>query len=193
MEPNKCLQLFLTLKLHFSQPSYDWFKYNGQLKYVPDLSKRRDKYQIMKIAKHPDPQGLLLANLSLNPHQWPGDILSDKGITTYKEWKKRRESLTYCFQEQIKQLKLPLRDNFNIAKHEHPFALRLFLGEHISLETLVILNSLVGFYLSWDKALANDIVWKEVRYQIPKYQPFVNFDPIKLKAVLVEQFNASDS
>jgi hypothetical protein len=189
MNPNECLQLFLSLKLHFSQPSYDFFKYKGELKYRPNITKRRDKYQIMKIAKHPDPQGLLLANLSLNPHQWPGDILSDKGMTTYKDWKKRRESLSYCFQEQIKQLKLPFNDNFNVPKYEHPYVLRLFLGEYLNIETLVILNNLLNFYPSWDRALANDIVWKEMGLLIPKYSPFLQYDKAKMKKIVMEQFS----
>jgi hypothetical protein len=143
----------------------------------------------MKITKHPDAQGLLLANLSLNPHIWPGDILSDKGLTIYKNWKKRRESLSYTFQEEIKQLLPDFNENFIMKQNEHPYALRLFLGEHISLDTLVILNQLVKFYQTWNKTLDNDIVWKEISLIIPKYQPFLNIDSDKFKKILMERFN----
>src|SRR6185503_1901641 len=103
MTPQEVLQLFIALKLHFSS-SYDGFKYKWQIKKVPDVSKRKDKFQIQKIAKYPDPQGLLLSNIVLNHNLWIGDIITETGLANYKSWQKRMESLSYTFSEDIKKL-----------------------------------------------------------------------------------------
>jgi len=174
MNAQEALQMFLALKLHFSTESYDIFKYKGQIKKLPDLAKRKDKFQIQKIARHPDPQGLIIANLIRSPNLWTGDIVSAEGFANYKSWQKRIEALTYTFQEDIKKLNHEnLVENFKADDGSHPYALRLYLGDHICLETLVIINSLIDFYSHWDRKLKDDLVWKEIRLVIPKYQPFL--------------------
>ena len=188
ISPQETLRLYLALKFHFSSESYDIFKYKGQIKKVPDLSKRKDKFQIQKIAKHSNPQGLMLSNLVLNHNIWTGDIVSEKGFANYKNWQKRIESLTYTFKEDIKKLNQDdLVGNFKVIDGNHPYALRLFLGEHISLESLVIINSLTNFYPHWDKYLTNDLVWKEIRLSIPKYEPFLKFEKEKFKELLLDK------
>ena len=154
-----------------------------------DINKRKDKFQIAKIAKHQDPAGLIIANLSVNPDiRWTGDIISNKGLDVYKLWQKRMESLSYTFSEEIKKLNPDFDSNFKVIDYQHPFAFRLFLGEHISLETLVILNELVNFYPHWDKYMADDLVWKELRLQIPKYRSFLTIDKNKYKELVFKQF-----
>jgi hypothetical protein len=190
MNSVEALQLFMALRLHFTTKSYDFIKYGGKLRQELDLEKRKDKFQIKKIAQHPDPQGLIIANFVSNPNlKWTGDIISEDGMNHYKQWQKRRESLAYTFSEEIKKLKDNYDDNFRVQSDQHPYALRLYLGEHVSLETLVILNALTPFWAYWDKKMASDIVWKQIRFQIPKYAPFVAFDKAKFKEIVVKQFS----
>jgi len=184
MTPQEALAQFLALKLHFSSQSYDYFKYQGRIKKVPDISKRKDRFQIQKIAKHVDPMGLMLSNLILNHNIWTGDVISAEGFANYNNWRKRMESMTYTFKEDIKKLdKENIVENFKVVDNNHPLALRLYLGEHICLETLVITNILTNFLSHWQRHLAGDLVWEEIKYQIPKYQPFVIGKFNKEKAV----------
>jgi hypothetical protein len=183
----------MALKLHFTTDSYDFFKYQGKLKTKVDYTKRRDKYQIQKISKQQDPQGLILATLVDKPTIWIGDIITDKGLKVYKDWLKRRESLSYVFAEDVKRLSDNFNSNFQVRDNQHPYALRQFLGERICLETLVIINSIVNYYPHWELALDGDIVWKTMRLKIPKYRPFLNFDQEKFKKLLKVRFDGTVS
>jgi T4 gene Gp59 loader of gp41 DNA helicase C-term len=189
MNNNEALHLFVALRLHFTTKSYDFFRYNGQLRQKLDFEQRNDKFQIKKIAQHPDPQGLIVANFISNPNlKWTGDIISEEGMARYREWKKRQEALTYTFSEEIKKLKENFDSNLKVDGGQHPYALKLYLGEHIFLETLVIINDLTPFWPYWDKEMRDDIVWKQIRLQIPKYAPFVVFDRDNCKAILLKHF-----
>ena len=173
MNSNEALQYYTSLGLHFRTASYDFFRYRGQVAYVLDLDKRKDKLQIEKIARHPDPMGLLVANLSANPHAWSGDIVSDAGLTVYKEWQKRNEALAYTFEQDLKKLKPSLPDNWHTPPNEHPYLLKMYLGGHVCLETLVILDYFFRLYARWQRSLNSDIAWKSVRLTVVKYQPFI--------------------
>lgn len=188
MNANEALQYYTAIKLHFTNPSYDFFQYRGQVKYALDLGKRKDKWQLQKIAKHPDPFGLLVCNLSINPGAWTGDIISDVGLKRYKEWQKRNESLTYTFEQDLKKLKPKFPDNTSIPPSEHPYLLKLYLGEHICIESFVILNFFFDLKDRWDMDMPNDIIWRSIRMSIQKYAPFVKFDRLKCLDAVRKEF-----
>jgi hypothetical protein len=192
MDSNEANQLLTALRLHFTSPSYDYFKFNGKLKYaLKDISTRRDKFQIQKIAKHPDPMGLIVANLCKDPGlKWAGDFITDEAYAIYRSFVRRRDSLSYTYTQEIKKLGPTLADAFKLTDNgtQHPLALRLYLGDHICLETLVIADDLIGFYPYWDKKLADDPIWKSIRLVIPKYRPFLQYDKAKFKEITKVEF-----
>lgn len=190
MNVNEVLQYYTALKLHFSDRNYDFFKYKGQVKYALDLDKRKDKWQLQKIAKHPDPFGLMLANFSVNNTAWAGDIISDIGLKTYKEWQKRMESLTYTFREDLGRFKSDMAANIAVPPNSHPYAFKLLLGGHICLETIVILNHYIELYTIWDNKLKDDLAWQIVKHSIVKYSPFVKFNKNACSKIIQEQFNS---
>ena len=65
----------------------------------------------------------------------------------------------------------------------HPPVLREYLGDHIDLETLVILEKVFNFRSQFDKKLT-DPVWETVSMKIRKYAPFINIDVLQYKKVL---------
>jgi hypothetical protein len=176
MTPAEVLNTMIALKLHFSTVDYDYIKYQGKLKRPLDYSKRKDKLQLQKIARQKDPFGLMLANISENANIWSGDIVSEEGFRIYQEWQKRKEAQLYWFTEDIKKLEYPLISNFEVENHQHPLALRLYIGEKISLETLCILDKMFNYYGHWGAKLKDDLVWKMMWSKIPKYGKFVQFD-----------------
>lgn len=186
----EALTLFVALRLHFTTEAYDYFRFNGKVKYkLHDISKRKDKLQIAKLAKHSNPIGLLVSNFSINSNiRWLGDVFTEKANQTYKDYVKRIESLTYTFKEELKKFHPKFADNFIVPKNSHPYALRLFLGEHISLETLVMINESTNFHAYWDNEMHDDIVWQQVHLQIPKYRPFLQFDPAAVRHNMVAYF-----
>ena len=55
--------------------------------------------------------------------------------------------------------------------------------DNISLETMVILNNILGYKNKWDKVLT-DPVWTTVSLRIRKYTPFLNIDVFRYKKIL---------
>ena len=58
-----------------------------------------------------------------------------------------------------------------------------YLRKNISIETLVILDKILGFKKNFDKKLS-DPVWISVSMKLEKYSPFLNIDIFKYKKIL---------
>lgn len=181
---------YLALKNHFSNPKYDYFKYNKKVRAtITSFNKRPDKYFFEKTSrKYKDEEivNFLVANFveSTSVNQvWIGEIISS-GERTYQDWTKRQQSLTYLFKEQSNELlsNNELENLFSCSKG-HPTILKRFLGGDISLETFVIYDRIFSFRKKFDKKL-KDPVWETVSLKLLKYSPFLNIDVFKFRKIL---------
>tara|TARA_Y100000114_G_scaffold62986_1_gene57732 strand:- start:767 stop:1372 length:606 start_codon:yes stop_codon:yes gene_type:complete len=194
--PFETYQTYLSMKSHFTNPKYDFFKYGGKSRAtMASFNKRKDKYWFEKTSrKYSDQQILdfLLANFVTtdNPQNlWIGEIINS-GERNYSEWMKRKQSLTYLFKEQSSELlfKNDLNEVFDCSKRKHPVVLKKYLGGEISLETLTILEKIFSFVKNFDKKL-KDPVWESVSLKIKKYVPFININVFHYKKILKEVIN----
>ena len=183
------------MKSHFTNRKYDFFKYGGKSRAtMSSFNKRKDKYWFEKTSrKYSDEEiiDFLLSNFvsTDNPQNlWIGEIINS-GERKYTEWMKRKQSLTYLFKEQSKELLLEndLNEVFNCSKG-HPLVLKRYLGGEISLETLTILEKVFSFRKEFDKKL-QDPVWETVSLKIKKYIPFININTFSYKKILRELIN----
>jgi len=193
--PFETYQTYLSIKNHFSSPRYDYFKYGGRSRAkITAFNKRKDKYWFEKTSrKYADKNivDFLVSNFvtANNPSSlWIGEIINS-GERTYSEWSRKQQSLSYIFKEQITQLfdEYDLEELFDCS-NGHPPILKEYLGEHIDLETVVILEKVFGFCSRFDKKLT-DPVWETVSMKIRKYAPFINIDVLQYKKVLRETVN----
>jgi|TARA_B100000035_G_scaffold301583_1_gene298325 hypothetical protein len=188
--PFETYQHYLSLKNHFTNPKYNFFKYRGRSRAsITSFNKRKDKYWFEKTSRKYSNQEVLkflVSNFAAadNPQNlWIGEIINS-GERTYAEWTKRQQSLTYLFKEQSNEL---LSDNeleslFDCSKG-HPIILKKYLGGNVNLETLVIFDRIFSFSKNFDKKL-DDPVWETVSLKIKKYSPFLNIDVFKYKNIL---------
>ena len=190
MSPFECYQHYLSLKNHFTNPKYDFFKYGAKTRAsVTSFNKRKDKYWFEKTSrKYNDEEVIkfLVSNFSAadNPQNlWIGEIINS-GERIYADWTKRQQSLTYLFKEQSNKLlsNNELENIFNCSRG-HPILLKKYLGGDISLETLVIFDKIFLFKNKFDKKL-KDPIWETVSLKINKYSPFLNIDMFKYKKIL---------
>ncbi len=190
MAPFEVYCEYLALKSHFTNPKYDYFKYNKKVRAtITSFNRRRDKYFFEKTSrKYSDKEvvDFLVANFveSTSVNQiWIGEIINS-GERTYADWMRRQQSLTYLFKEQSNELfsEIKLDDALNCSKG-HPPVLKKFLGGKISLETLVIYDKIFLFGKTFDKQLL-DPVWESVSLKIKKYNPFLNIDVFQFKKIL---------
>ena len=190
--PFETYQTYLSMKSHFTNRKYDFFKYGGKSRAtMSSFNKRKDKYWFEKTSrKYSDEEVLnfLLSNFVTtdNPQNlWIGEIINS-GERNYSEWMKRQQSLTYLFKEQSIELlsKKNLNEVFDCSKG-HPLLLKKYLGGEISLETLTILEKVFSFVKNFDKKL-DDPVWESVSLKIKKYIPFININVFHYKKILKE-------
>ena len=188
--PFETYQHYLSLKNHFTNPKYDFFKYGGKSRAtITSFNKRRDKYWFEKTSrKYSDKEvvDFLVSNFAAadNPQNlWIGEIINS-GERIYSDWKRRKQSSTYLFKEQSNELlsNNNLENIFNCSKG-HPILLKKYLGGEVSLETLVIFEKIFSFKNRFDKKL-DDPVWETVSLKIKKYSPFLNIDVFKYKNIL---------
>ena len=193
--PFETYQTYLSMKSHFTNRKYDFFKYGGKSRAtMTSFNRRKDKYFFEKTSrKYSDEEVMdfLLANFinADNPQNlWIGEIINS-GERTYAEWMRRKQSLTYLFKEQSKELlsENDLNEVFNCSKG-HPLVLKRYLGGEIDLETLTILEKVFSFRKEFDKKL-KDPVWETVSLKIKKYIPFININTFSYKKILRELIN----
>ena len=194
--PFETYRTYLSMKSHFTNPKYDFFKYGGKSRAtMASFNKRKDKYWFEKTSrKYSDQQILdfLLANFVItdNPQNlWIGEIINS-GERNYADWMRRKQSLTYLFKEQSNELlsNNDLNEVFNCSKNKHPVVLKKYLGGEISLETLTILEKVFSFVKNFDGKL-KDPVWETVSMKIKKYIPFLNINVFHYKKILRELIN----
>ena len=193
--PFETYQHYLSLKNHFTNPKYDFFKYGAKTRAsITSFNKRKDKYWFEKTSrKYSDKEvvDFLVSNFTAtdNPQNlWIGEIINS-GERNYSEWMRRQQSLTYLFKEQSNELLLEneLESLFNCTKG-HPLILKKFLSGSVSLETLTIFDKIFHFSKNFDKKL-DDPVWESVSLKLKKYSPFLNIDMFHYKKILRDIVN----
>jgi hypothetical protein len=193
LDPLNCYKTYLALKNHFTKPKYDYLRYNGKVKAsLQAFYKRKDRMWFEKMSRQKTDEEIVsffVANFVLcnDPESlWIGEIINE-GEKRFSLWKKRTQSLSYVFKEEIEKLfsENSIEDLFTIKNGSHPKILKVFLQGNISLETMVILDSIFGYRKNFDKKL-DDPIWKFVSMRILKYSPFIHIDIFKFKKLLKE-------
>ena len=192
MDAIDAYKIYLGVKNHFTQDSYDWFKYNKKVNVTYDsFLKRKDKIFFAKLGNRKDAylEEFLVSNFLHDTKIWVGELLSEECEERYKEWKRKQESLTYVFKSEIDFLSGMTPDELNTffsAKDgDQPPIIKKYLRKEISLDTLSILNSFLHFTKSYDK-IVHDPIYKEVSKLCKKYQPFLKYDTARMKKTLKE-------
>ena len=185
-------KLYVALKNHFNSDTYDFFRYGGKTRAnAKSFDARHDKYFFSKLAKHKDAQRYILANIiEDNPNVWVGDLANEQNSEdNYKQWLKRQESLTYIFTNDLDKLDPDYNSNLIVEGSNHPLLLKLLIQRKISIETVIILNDMCGFFRLWNRKIEEDVIWPMMYKKCKKYRPFLHFDKDKLKQIVVDKFS----
>ena len=191
--PLDAYKCYLSLKNHFTKDSYDYHKYCGKSRAtVQSFYKRKDRFWFEKLARNKDDKEVVDFFVSnfitcTDPSKlWIGEMIRE-GEDRYVAWKKRNQSLSYVFKEEIESI---FADNnfdsmFSMDGSRHPQILKEYLRNNISIETMVILDNILGFRNEFNKKL-QDPVWQTVSMRMKKYSPFLHIDVFRYKKVLKE-------
>jgi hypothetical protein len=191
MMPFDAYKQYLSLKNHFTKDKYDYHKYCGKSRAtVQSFYKRKDRFWFEKLSRNKSDQEVIEFFVSnfitcTDPSKlWIGEMIRE-GEVRYTDWKRRNQSLSYVFKEEVEKI---FADNnfdsmFVMDGSRHPQILKEYLRNNISIETMVILDKILGFRNEFDKKL-QDPVWQTVSMRMKKYSPFLNIDVFHYKKVL---------
>ena len=194
MDPFESYKLYNALKLHF-ETGYDAVKYNFKSNVTPQsFFKRKDKYFFAKLAKKYNGElKEFYISQFINTEKYVGDMMDSEAEQNYMKYKKVKESIHRVFSVDINKiidLNIGVKfDNlFESVDGQQPEIVKMWMQEDITLETVVILNSILGFIQREDSKISDTIIWPDTKRLIEKYTPFVSFDINKCKTVLMEKF-----
>ena len=193
LDPLNCYKTYLALKNHFTKPNYDYRKYCGKVKAsLQAFYNRKDRMWFEKMSRQKTDEEIInffVANfVSCDDPQslWIGEIIRD-GESRYKDWKKKTESISYVFKEEVNEVftSKNFQQMFQIESNRHPQILKEHLQGKLSLETMVILNNILNYKTDFDQKL-QDPIWEFVSMRILKYSSFIHTDVFKFKKILKE-------
>ena len=189
--PFDAYKSYLGLKNHFTKPKYDYHRYGGKSRAtIQSFYKRRDRYFFEKLSRQKTDDEVVEFFVSNfiscdNPQSlWIGDIVRN-GEGNYTSWKKRMQSMSYLFKEQMETLfsNRKFDDVFKIEGTKHPVILKELLQDNISIEAFIVLEKILGFKKDFDKRL-DDPVWEFVSMRTDKYISFLDINVFHYKKIL---------
>ena len=192
-DPFESYKLYNALKLHFETDGYDAIKYHFKTSVKPtSFFKRKDKFFFAKLAKtyESELKEFYIANFK-NDVKYVGDMLNEGGERYYRDHKKIMESLTYQFQTDINKLNdmdVSFDSLLEAEDNNHPLIIKLWMQEEILLETVVILDSILGFVERENEKITDTIIWPDIYRKITKYKPFVKVSFNKFKHLFRSNF-----
>ena len=200
MIPLDVYRTYLSVRNHFTNDNYNFFKFGGKTKASSGaFEKRRDRYIFDKVSKdYKDDEVALLfvSNFVAKEKFWIGNTLSEESRNIYTMWRKKIQSLSYIFENDVKAIIDEINDReidfdsvFKIQDGQHPIILRLTLADRISLESFLILNKILDFFPQFNRRIEETIIWPDYYKKCVKYEPFVKVDMTRFKFILKKQLN----
>ena len=191
MNAFEAFKLYTAIKNHFTTDSYDFFKYHGKTKVTQNtFDVRKDKYMFHKLSKHEDPLTFLVANLSENPKLYVANLFDLDKEMKYNEFLRRKQSLTYIFENDIDNLLEDFDKNFEVPDDgDYPFLLKLLTRKKIAKESFIIMNDCVRFFGLWNKKITDPVLWPQIALNCKKLYPFLSYEKDKYCAILRNKFS----
>ena len=139
MIPLDVYRTYLSVRNHFTNDNYNFFKFGGKTKASSSaFEKRRDRYIFDKVSKdYKDDEVALLfvSNFVAKEKFWIGNTLSEESRNIYTMWRKKIQSLSYIFENDVKAIIDEINDReidfdsvFKIQDGQHPIILRNVLS-----------------------------------------------------------------
>lgn len=181
-------KFYNAIKLHFNDEKYNALTYNfhTKVKFIPE--NQFFIYQKLYRLYKEDIINFYVANFLENPKATIFDLCTPEADSIYKKWKKRNESLGYVFKSEVSHLldECSLNDML-IVKQTYPILMIKTMQEEISLDTLLIMDSILQFFKDWEQKIKNDVIWKSFSLKANKYRCFMNIDVPKFKDILKKE------
>lgn len=196
MEGMKAYQRYQALRLHFTT-DYDFIKYGGKIRQISAESfmKRKDTFFFQRLERRYKDEELtdyFVANfVSRSGVKWIGELSGIESEKVYAAWRKRIESFSYQLKQELMDIECDSLEELLTPKNgNHPPLLRLYLGNKISIETVLAFDIALDILKLWDAKIEDEIVWSDISRQLHNYRPFLNVDKANIKKVMRSVFKS---
>lgn len=188
MDGFKAYKYFMAIKLHFTSERYDVFESGGRVSGSRQtFDKRNDRFLFEKLAnKFPTDRDLiqfLVANIAYGNKNV---VYSSESDEYYNLWCKRKESMSRVFEVDLMTINkhldsndMTLDDLYSIEDGAPPL-LKLFIGGHVTLETMSILQDLDDYLTKWEPLI---MLWHDHFLVIRKVKRFVKYDRTRVQYI----------
>jgi|TARA_B100001964_G_scaffold208367_1_gene240930 hypothetical protein len=192
--PFEVYQKYLSLKQHFNKTDYDFFKFKGKVRASESsFEKRKDKHhfiRLSKIYKEEELTKFLVSNFVKTSDLWVGNITSPEGRENYIAWKAKIQSLPYVFQNEIGEIfddTNEFNELFECVDGQHPPVLRSVFGGDLSIESFIIMDSILRFSSTFNEKIEESVMWPNLYSMCLKYAPFLIVNKQKYVDILKKQ------
>ena len=188
-------RMYLNFRLHFNSDKYDYSLdtlKGEEIKCKSETYRNREDIKFFKrivrlynIQNMEELQGLFISHF-VSGAQY-NDLYNEKAKETFLEWKKRKQSLTYNFEEDLDVLLQrtdKFDDLFRVVDGVEPEIVKAFYHSDISIETFIIMDKILGFIEHIDKHIDDDIIWPRKKKLCSKYSRLLEVDVNKYKKLL---------
>lgn len=184
----KAYQEYTAISLHFKSDTYDFFKYNGKVRYNKKLNNQKEYFFKRLTKKHTRKELLSFFAMKFfeNPKYW---IFSENADVVLKQLnihiKKhssilhslKMEMTEYLNKEGIIDADNPKKEfemHFLSRTSSLPIILQRYVSGDVSVELLLLLNQCFNLFDKWNISLTNDFLWKQYKIKFEKIKPFWN-------------------
>jgi hypothetical protein len=192
--PFEVYQKYLSLKQHFNKTEYDFFKFKGKVRASESsFEKRKDRHhfiRLSKIYKEEELTKFLVSNFVKTSDLWVGNITSPEGRENYIAWKAKIQSLPYVFQNEIGEIfddTNEFNELFECVDGQHPPVLRSVFGGDLSIESFIIMDSILRFSSTFNEKIEESVMWPNLYSMCLKYAPFLIVNKQKYVDILKKQ------
>lgn len=204
MRPFEVFQICTAVKLHFETVKYNCFSSNFRTKVSEatfDLRSDRHIYTALarKYKEKSELVEFLFSQYVVNPDSiWIGKFLDDEATKVFDNWKKKQDSLSYIFSNEVETLAIScklknLRFDEALSKQPNdnwPHIITLLNSRVISLETVCIVDQLTGFVNRENKNITESILWPRIHLLVDKYNAWLklNVNISKMRNIVLSNF-----
>lgn len=184
MDGFKAFKLYTAIKLHFTNPKFDVFVNRGRVRGSYDaFNQRNDRMLFERLAKQCTNERDLIKFIASNfMYRNPNFVYSDDGEKFYKEYNRRRQSITKIFHDDL------ITAGNTLPGH----LIQLYLRNEITLETMVIINEFEGTFDKLKEIGHMNLMFSDEILILEKSRKFIRFDTTRIGKVYSQLHEESD-
>ena len=192
MEPIDVYLMYCAMKAHFGTSDYDFVDYKGKTRIKRDtFYKRKDRSFFVKLARKYSTEEQIKNYFISNFIKDKKGYIANFTDENYESWKLKRKNFFEIFEVEMKPLVESFENLYVVENRQHPKLMREFLGGRVSLETLIILDELVGYGTTWIEEMKDDIIWIDLNNLMDNYERFLTIDQEQYRIRLLKLIEES--